>query len=361
MFLQTQPDSVRRFVHTLCPTLFCFLRAEFPPKQQQQQEVHPTHSRAHRWDSGTPRGQTTRCSSPCPSASRRERRSRSSVPPEGASPRSLRLGLVGVGWLIGCFVCSVRYGYGLISQPSGAVAPPSRAVTTPSRAVLVAPRRVFSIQSLPSNESFFFERSHPPPLRHRVDILCESIRRNSLLSASFFVILFFFLSVLSTQLLLRFYDPTSGSLLLDGHDVKSLNVQYYRSKIGYVGQVRFVSLLSTPVANAIIFFFIFIYERSRAVSRRTLERGRALCCLFCTPPPPCRSLSSRPSPLRSCVFLRFCFCSFLQEPVLFAGTIRDNIAHGKPGATDDEVIAATKAANAHDVRTLTLTFVVGLG
>ena len=38
-----------------------------------------------------------------------------------------------------------------------------------------------------------------------------------------------------------------------------------------------------------------------------------------------------------------------QEPVLFAGTIRDNIAHGKPGATDEEIIKATKAANAHDV------------
>ncbi|CAN0363790.1 unnamed protein product, partial [Hapterophycus canaliculatus] len=38
------------------------------------------------------------------------------------------------------------------------------------------------------------------------------------------------------QLLLRFYDPTSGCLLLDGHDVRSLNVKYYREKIGYVGQ-----------------------------------------------------------------------------------------------------------------------------
>ncbi|CAM9430112.1 unnamed protein product, partial [Ascophyllum nodosum] len=75
-----------------------------------------------------------------------------------------------------------------------------------------------------------------------------------------------------TKLLLRFYDPTSGSLLLDGHDVRSLNIAYYRSKIGYVGQ----------------------------------------------------------------------------EPVLFAGTIRDNIANGKPGATDDEIVAAAKSANAHE-------------
>ncbi|CAM9429667.1 unnamed protein product, partial [Ascophyllum nodosum] len=75
-----------------------------------------------------------------------------------------------------------------------------------------------------------------------------------------------------TKLLLRFYDPTSGSLLLDGYDVRSLNIAYYRSKIGYVGQ----------------------------------------------------------------------------EPVLFAGTIKDNIANGKPGATDDEIVAAAKSANAHE-------------
>lgn len=38
----------------------------------------------------------------------------------------------------------------------------------------------------------------------------------------------------------------------------------------------------------------------------------------------------------------------LQEPFLFNGTIADNIAYGKPGATLDEVIAAARAANAHD-------------
>lgn len=37
----------------------------------------------------------------------------------------------------------------------------------------------------------------------------------------------------------------------------------------------------------------------------------------------------------------------LQDTWLKAGTIRDNIAYGKPGATEDEVIAAAKAAHAH--------------
>ena len=37
-----------------------------------------------------------------------------------------------------------------------------------------------------------------------------------------------------------------------------------------------------------------------------------------------------------------------QEPVLFFGSIEDNIRFGKPDATDAEVIAAAKMANAHD-------------
>ena len=38
----------------------------------------------------------------------------------------------------------------------------------------------------------------------------------------------------------------------------------------------------------------------------------------------------------------------LQETNLFTGTIRDNIAFGRPDASDEEVIAAAKAAAAHD-------------
>jgi ATP-binding cassette subfamily B protein len=37
-----------------------------------------------------------------------------------------------------------------------------------------------------------------------------------------------------------------------------------------------------------------------------------------------------------------------QETILFSGTIRDNIRYGRPEATDEEVIAAAKAAQAHD-------------
>jgi len=38
----------------------------------------------------------------------------------------------------------------------------------------------------------------------------------------------------------------------------------------------------------------------------------------------------------------------LQETNLFSGSIRDNIAFGRPDASDDEVIAAAQAAAAHD-------------
>lgn len=43
----------------------------------------------------------------------------------------------------------------------------------------------------------------------------------------------------------------------------------------------------------------------------------------------------------------------LQQPHLFSGTIRENIAYGKPDATEEEIIAAAKSACAHD-------FIVGL-
>jgi ATP-binding cassette, subfamily B, bacterial len=43
----------------------------------------------------------------------------------------------------------------------------------------------------------------------------------------------------------------------------------------------------------------------------------------------------------------------LQEPLLFSGTIRENIGYGKLGASDEEIVAAASAANAHE-------FILGL-
>ena len=38
----------------------------------------------------------------------------------------------------------------------------------------------------------------------------------------------------------------------------------------------------------------------------------------------------------------------IQDPILFSGSVRDNIAYGKPGAGQEEIIQAAKAANAHE-------------
>jgi subfamily B ATP-binding cassette protein MsbA len=38
----------------------------------------------------------------------------------------------------------------------------------------------------------------------------------------------------------------------------------------------------------------------------------------------------------------------LQDPILFSGSVRENILYGEPEATDDEVIAASRAANAYE-------------
>lgn len=75
----------------------------------------------------------------------------------------------------------------------------------------------------------------------------------------------------------RFYDPISGKVMIDGRDIRRLNLQSLRLKIGLVQQ----------------------------------------------------------------------------EPALFAASIFDNIAYGKDGATEAEVVEAARAANVH-------TFVSGL-
>ncbi len=44
--------------------------------------------------------------------------------------------------------------------------------------------------------------------------------------------------------------------------------------------------------------------------------------------------------------VRAAIATVFQDPSLFSGTIRENIAYGRPGATDSEVMAAAHAANA---------------
>jgi ATP-binding cassette, subfamily B, bacterial len=46
--------------------------------------------------------------------------------------------------------------------------------------------------------------------------------------------------------------------------------------------------------------------------------------------------------------LRNQFAIVLQEPVLFSSSIAENIAYARPDATEDEIVAAARAANAHE-------------
>jgi ATP-binding cassette subfamily B (MDR/TAP) protein 1 len=75
----------------------------------------------------------------------------------------------------------------------------------------------------------------------------------------------------AVSLIERFYDPAEGSVLLDGQDIRGLDLGWLRSHLGLVSQ----------------------------------------------------------------------------EPTLFATTIRENILFGKPGATEEEMVAAARSANAH--------------
>ena len=53
----------------------------------------------------------------------------------------------------------------------------------------------------------------------------------------------------TVQLLQRFYDPTEGQILIDGKDIRGLNLQWLRSKIGIVSQEPL--LFATTVAENI--------------------------------------------------------------------------------------------------------------
>jgi ABC-type multidrug transport system fused ATPase/permease subunit len=75
------------------------------------------------------------------------------------------------------------------------------------------------------------------------------------------------------KLVARFYDPTAGRVVVDGHDLRDVDLHAYRSHIGYVPQ----------------------------------------------------------------------------EPFLFSGTIRSNIAYGRPQSSDLEIERAARAVGAHDL------------
>ncbi len=53
------------------------------------------------------------------------------------------------------------------------------------------------------------------------------------------------------SLLLRFYDPTNGRILLDGYDIRDLNIQWLRAQFGVVSQepILFNYTIQENIAN----------------------------------------------------------------------------------------------------------------
>ncbi|KAI7724845.1 hypothetical protein M8C21_006959, partial [Ambrosia artemisiifolia] len=52
------------------------------------------------------------------------------------------------------------------------------------------------------------------------------------------------------SLIERFYDPTSGQVMLDGHDIKGLNLKWLRQQIGLVSQEP--ALFATTIKENIL-------------------------------------------------------------------------------------------------------------
>jgi len=69
------------------------------------------------------------------------------------------------------------------------------------------------------------------------------------------------------QLLLRFYDPVSGLIKIDGHSLPSLNIEAYRKTIAYIPQDSF--LFSDSIYNNIAL-------ANQTVTREQVERAAQL-------------------------------------------------------------------------------------
>jgi len=64
------------------------------------------------------------------------------------------------------------------------------------------------------------------------------------------------------DLILRFFEPTSGKILIDGADVKSIGLQDWRKNVGYVAQDMF--LLNDSIENNVRFYGKDVSEESFA-------------------------------------------------------------------------------------------------
>lgn len=80
-----------------------------------------------------------------------------------------------------------------------------------------------------------------------------------------------------TKLLLRFYDPTSGSITLDGKDIRDLNVNWYRDQ---------VHSCIRPAIRRVDRFFDLLRTRNVECGRLVSEYIIVFCVVFALPRPP---------------------------------------------------------------------------
>ncbi len=121
------------------------------------------------------------------------------------------------------------------------------------------------------------------------------------------------------KLLMRFYDVNSGEIMVDGHNIKDFNRSELREMFGMVLQDTW--LFSTMVKLLMRFYDVNSGEiMVDGHNIKDFNRSE----------------------------LREMFGMVLQDTWLFSGTIMENIRYGRLDATDEEVIAAAKAAHIHN-------------
>ena len=85
----------------------------------------------------------------------------------------------------------------------------------------------------------------------------------------------------TVSLLERFYDPTAGSILLDGTDLKDLNVSWLRDQIGLVSQVSVYATntltstfhsLSVLFVSFIVSYCIYCIHRNQCYLQGVFEK-----------------------------------------------------------------------------------------
>ena len=142
------------------------------------------------------------------------------------------------------------------------------------------------------------------------------------------------------NLLMRFYDVNSGSIKVSGTDIRDVTRASLRGSYGMVLQDTW--LRAGTVRENIA------YGKPDATMDEVIAAAKAAHAhSFIRRLPDGYDTVIAEDGGNISQGQKQLLCMVLQDTWLRAGTVRENIAYGKPDATMDEVIAAAKAAHAH--------------